>query len=98
MDIPISHGPDHERSPHAYDKEVDYEPFLSESCMAQRFVVRAVALLSAKNEVDYEPIFQDLAMQAATDPPPDGDVLHPTRQQLLALRIGPTALRLNTWR
>ena len=58
VDIPISHGPDHERSPHAYDKEVDYES-----------------------------IFQDLAMQAATNPPPDSDVLHPTRQQLLALRI-----------
>ena len=27
------------------------------------------------------------AMQAATNPPPDSDVLHPTRQQLLALRI-----------
>ena len=26
-------------------------------------------------------------MQAATNPPPDSDVLHPTRQQLLALRI-----------
>ena len=26
LDIPIAHGPDHEKSPHAYDKEVGYEP------------------------------------------------------------------------
>ena len=58
VDIPISHGPDYERSPHAYDEEVDCES-----------------------------IFQDLAMQAATNSLPDSDVLHSTRQQLLALRI-----------
>ena len=58
VDIPVSHGPDHVKSPHAYDKEVDYEP-----------------------------LFQGLAMQVATDLPPDSSVLHPTRQQLLALRL-----------
>ena len=57
-DIPISHGPDHKASPHAYDKDVAYAS-----------------------------IFQDLAMQAATNPPLDCDVLHPMRPQLLALRI-----------
>ena len=48
VDIPVSHGPDHVKSPHAYDKEVDYEP-----------------------------LFQGLAMQVATDLP-DSSVLHPT--------------------
>ena len=58
VDIPVSHGPDNVRSPHAYDKEVDYEP-----------------------------LFQGLAMQVATDPPSDSSILHPTKQQLLALRM-----------
>ena len=26
LDIPVAHGPDHVKSPHAYDKEVGYEP------------------------------------------------------------------------
>ena len=58
VDIPVAHGPDHPKSPHAYDKDVDYEP-----------------------------LFQGLAMQAATNPPIDGLTLHPTRQQILALRL-----------
>ena len=56
VDIPVAHG--HVKSPHAYDKEVDYEP-----------------------------LFKGLAMQAATNPPTDGLTLRPTRQQLLALRL-----------
>ena len=58
VDIPVDHGPDHVKSPHAYD-----------------------------NQVDSEPLFKGLAMQAATWPPADGLTLHPTRQQLLALRL-----------
>ena len=38
-------------------------------------------------EVNYEPLFQGLAMQAATDPPSDSSILHPTQHQLLALRM-----------
>ena len=38
-------------------------------------------------DVAFASIFQDLAMQAATNPPVDSDVLHPMRPQLLALRI-----------
>ena len=47
VDIPVLYGPDNVRSPHAYDKEVDFEP-----------------------------LFQGLAMQAATDPPTDDSILH----------------------
>ena len=42
---------------------------------------------SYDKEVGYEPIFQDLAMQAACNPV-DSDVLHPMKAQLVALRIG----------
>ena len=31
LDIPISHGPDHEKSPHAVDKAVQFEPRLPKS-------------------------------------------------------------------
>ena len=58
LDIPVAHGPDHVQSPHADDKEVDYEP-----------------------------LFQGLAMQAATGAPAEGTTLTPTKEQLLALRM-----------
>ena len=58
LDIPIAHGPDHEQSPHAYDKEVDYEP-----------------------------LFKGLAMQAACAAPCESTTVTPTKEQLLALRM-----------
>ena len=58
LDIPIALGPDHERSPHAYDKEVDYEP-----------------------------LFKGLAMQAACAAPRENTTATPTKEQLLALRM-----------
>ena len=57
LDIPLAPGPDHVQSPHADDKEVDYEP-----------------------------LFKGLAMQAATVAPAVGATLAPTKEQLLALR------------
>ena len=58
LDVPIAHGPDHERSPHAYDKEVDCEP-----------------------------LFKGLAMQAACAAPRENTTATPTKEQLLALRM-----------
>ena len=58
LDIPIAHGPGHEQSPHAYDKEVDYEP-----------------------------VFKGLAMQAACTAPCESTTATPTKEQLLALRM-----------
>ena len=58
LDVPIAHGPDHERSPHAYDKEVDCEP-----------------------------LFKGLAMQAACAAPRENTTATPTKEQLWALRM-----------
>ena len=58
LDIPVAHGRDHVKSPHADDKEVDYEP-----------------------------LFKGLAMQAATAAPAEGTTVAPTKEQLLALRM-----------
>ena len=58
LDVPVAHGPDHDRSPHAYDKEVDCEP-----------------------------LFKGLAMQAACAAPHENTTATPTKEQLLALRM-----------
>ncbi len=38
-------------------------------------------------EVDFDPLFQGLAMQVATGAPAEGTTLNPTKKQILALRI-----------
>ena len=49
LDVPIAHGPDHERSPHAYDKEVDCEPLFEGLAMQVQRLVRTPLLPPPKN-------------------------------------------------